>query len=173
MIRLLKILSKVALLLFPVWAFSVEVGDKAPDFQLPNQNGTTSTLNEHAGKWVILYFYPMDDTPGCTTEACNFRDATDRILAKRAVVYGVSVDDIESHKHFATKYKLPFSLLADVDGAVSKKYDSFSAFLGWKVAHRNTFIISPDGNIAKKYIGVDPNTHVQQVLKDLTKLQSN
>jgi len=93
-------------------------------------------------------------------------------LVKKAVVYGVSVDDVESHKKFAEKYSLPFSLLADVDGNVAKSYNSLGEFLSWKVALRNTYIIDPSGKVAKKYIGVDPSIHVQQVLQDLVKLQS-
>ena len=153
-------------------ASALSIGDRAPDFSLPDQNGQTKTLKENLGKWVILYFYPMDDTPGCTTEACSFRDATDKILAKKAVVYGVSVDDVESHKKFAEKYSLPFSLLADVEGDVAKSYNSLGEFLSWKVALRNTYIIDPSGKVAKKYTGVDPSIHVQQVLQDLVKLQS-
>lgn len=151
---------------------AANVGEIAPNFSLPNQDNEIKSLKEQQGKWVILYFYPMDDTPGCTTEACSFRDATDRIISKKAVVYGISVDGVDSHKKFADRYSLPFSLLADTNGDVSKKYNSLAKFLNWKVSMRNTFIIDPNGIIVKKYIGVDPNTHVQIVLKDLMDLQS-
>lgn len=150
---------------------ALSTGDIAPSVSLPDQNNVHKTLDQHRGKWVILYFYPMDDTPGCTTEACSFRDATDRIIAKKSVVYGISVDSVESHKKFSNKFQLPFSLLADTDGKVSQSYNSLAKFSNWKVAMRNTYIINPKGIIVKKYIGVDPNTHVQQVLKDLVILQ--
>ena len=167
-----KKLATLLIFLLSGTASALNIGDQAPDFSLTDQNGQTKSLKENLGKWVILYFYPMDDTPGCTTEACSFRDASDKILAKKAVVYGVSVDDVESHKKFTEKYSLPFSLLADVDGNVAKSYNSLGEFLSWKVALRNTYIIDPSGKVAKKYIGVDPSIHVQQVLQDLVKLQS-
>ena len=153
-------------------SMALSVGDVAPGFSLPDQNNENKTLDQHRGQWVILYFYPMDDTPGCTTEACSFRDATDRIISNKSVVYGISVDSVESHKIFSEKNQLSFSLLADTSGSVSKSYNSLAEFLNWKVAMRNTFIINPEGLIVKKYLGVDPTTHVQKVLKDLMTLQA-
>jgi len=167
-------LKKILTLFFIITSngvLALSIGDRAPNFSLPNQNNEAKMLNEHLGSWVILYFYPMDDTPGCTTEACNFRDAIDKIIAKKAVVYGVSLDSIESHKKFSDRYKLTFSILSDSSGNVSKSYESLSDFLIWKTANRNTFIIDPEGKIAKIYTGVDPKTHVQVVLRDLIKLQ--
>ena len=147
----------------------LNVGDKAPDFSLQDQNNITHTLSDYEGQWVVLYFYPKDDTPGCTTQACDFRDAVKRIIASKAVVFGLSVDSVRSHKLFAEKYNLPFSLLADETREVSELYDSLSSF--FKVANRNTFIIDPEGNIAKIYLSVNPKTHSEMVLSDLSNLQ--
>ena len=147
----------------------LKAGDKAPSFALQDQNNVTHTLSDYEGQWVVLYFYPKDDTPGCTTQACDFRDAVKRIIASKAVVFGLSLDSVSSHKLFAEKYNLPFSLLADETGEVSKLYDSFSNF--YKVAKRNTFIANPKGNIAKIYLSVNPKTHSEMVLNDLNILQ--
>ena len=147
----------------------LKVGDKAPNFALQDQNNITHTLSNYEGQWVVLYFYPKDDTPGCTTQACDFRDAVKRIIASKAVVFGLSVDSVRSHKLFAEKYNLPFSLLADETREVSELYDSLSSF--FKVANRNTFIIDPEGNIAKIYLSVNPKTHSEMVLSDLSSLQ--
>ena len=165
----------ITLLLFILSSTSsaLSIGDLAPNFSLPDQNGEFKSLKQHLNNWVIIYFYPMDNTPGCTTEACSFRDATDLIIAKNAVIYGVSIDSVESHKKFSKKYTLPFSLLSDINGEVSKSYDSLGSFLTWKVAIRNTFIINPAGIIVKKYTDVNPKKHAQEVLKDLMILQSN
>jgi len=119
-----------------------------------------------------LYFYPKDDTPGCTTQACDFRDAVKRIIASRSNVFGVSLDSVESHKRFADKNNLPFSLLSDETGIVAKAYDSLNNFMSLKSAKRNTFIIDPDGKIAKIYLSVKPSTHSQMVLNDLNQLQN-
>jgi len=147
----------------------LKVGDKAPNFSLQDQNNITHTLSDYEGQWVVLYFYPKDDTPGCTTQACDFRDAVKRIIASKSVVFGLSLDSVASHKLFAEKYNLPFSLLADEKGEVSKLYDSLRKLLGY--AKRNTFIVDPEGNIAKIYLSVDPKTHSQMVLSDLESLQ--
>ena len=147
----------------------LKVGDKAPNFALQDQNSITHTLSDYEGQWLVLYFYPKDDTPGCTTQACDFRDAVKRIIASKAVVFGLSLDSVASHKLFAEKYNLPFSLLADETGEVSELYDSLSMF--YKAAKRNTFIVDPKGNIAKIYLSVDPKTHSEMVLSDLSSLQ--
>ena len=147
----------------------LKVGDKAPNFSLQDQNNITHTLSDYEGQWVVLYFYPKDDTPGCTTQACDFRDAVKRIIASKSVVFGLSLDSVASHKLFAEKYNLPFSLLADEKGEVSKLYDSLRKLLGY--AKRNTFIVDPEGNIAKIYLSVDPKTHSEMVLSDLSNLQ--
>ena len=147
----------------------LKVGDKSRNFALQDQDNISHTLSNYEGQWVVLYFYPKDDTPGCTTQACDFRDAVKRIIASKAVVFGLSVDSVISHKLFAEKYNLPFSLLADETREVSELYDSLSSF--FKVANRNTFIIDPEGNIAKIYLSVNPKTHSEMVLSDLSSLQ--
>jgi len=146
-----------------------KVGEKAPNFSLQDQDNITHTLSDYEGQWIVLYFYPKDDTPGCTTQACDFRDAVKRIIASKAMVFGLSLDSVASHKLFAEKYNLPFSLLADETGEISELYDSLRKLLGY--AKRNTFIVDPKGNIAKIYLSVDPKTHSQMVLSDLESLQ--
>jgi|TARA_B110000438_G_scaffold302729_1_gene361356 peroxiredoxin Q/BCP len=165
--------SLIFLLLTFSWAVnaSLEVGDTAPSFSLEDQNSLTHQLGDYTGKWVVLYFYPKDDTPGCTTQACDFRDAVKRIIASKSVVFGISLDSVESHKKFSDKNNLPFSLLSDNKGKVAKQYNSLNNFLGYKSAKRNTFIISPEGKIAKIYLSVDPKTHSEMVLSDLSILQ--
>ena len=150
---------------------NLEVGDKAPNFILNDQNNEAHQLSDYEGRWVILYFYPKDDTPGCTTQACDFRDAVKRIIASRSVVFGLSLDSVESHKRFSDKNNLPFSLLSDEEGVAAKSYDSLNNFMGYKSAKRNTFIIDPDGFLSKIYLSVDPKTHSQMVLNDLSLLQ--
>jgi len=149
----------------------LKVGDKAPNFALQDQNDMTHNLSDYEGQWIVLYFYPKDDTPGCTTQACDFRDAVKRIIASKAILFGLSLDSVRSHKLFAEKYNLQFSLLADETGEVSELYDSLSSF--FKVANRNTFIVDPEGNIAKIYLSVNPKTHSEMVLNDLNSLQKS
>lgn len=150
---------------------SIQLGQSAPNFTLIDQHNIQQTLGDYQGQWVVLYFYPKDDTPGCTTEACSFRDAINHIVAKRAIVFGISLDDVESHQQFSKKNKLPFSILSDPGGKVAKQYDSLADYWIVKFAKRNSFIVNPAGNIVKIYKGVDPQTHVQEVLKDLSALQ--
>jgi peroxiredoxin Q/BCP len=151
---------------------------KAPDFSLPDQNGQIKTLSDYSGKWLVLYFYPKDDTPGCTTEACSFRDARDAIkqLGGSEVV-GISKDSVESHKKFVEKHHLSFSLLSDPDHSVTEKYKSWGPkqFMGKEYLgiHRNTFIINPTGDVVKEYLGVDPKDHAVQILADLKTLQGS
>ena len=174
MTRLFKQFIIVALLL-PISFASlaqVKVGSKAPNFTLSDQNSIQHQLSDYEGSWVILYFYPKDDTPGCTTQACDFRDAVKRIIASKSNVFGVSLDSVESHKRFADKNNLPFSLLSDESGEVSEAYDSLNNFMSFKSAKRNTFIIDPDGKVAKIYLSVKPSTHSQMVLNDLNQLQN-
>ncbi len=150
----------------------IEVGSHAPNFILSDQHNVQHQLSDYEGSWVILYFYPKDDTPGCTTQACDFRDAVKRIVASKSNVFGVSLDSVESHKRFADKNNLLFSLLSDESGEVSKAYDSLNNFMSFKSAKRNTFIIDPEGKIAKIYRSVKPSTHSQMVLNDLNQLQN-
>ena len=147
------------------------IGSAAPGFTLPDQNGAPRRLAEWSGRWVVLYFYPKDDTPGCTTEACSFRDDISLISALGAQVLGISVDDTASHKAFAEKHRLPFPLLSDASAAVARQYGALSDWLVMKVAKRYTFIIDPAGRIAKVYLSVDPSRHSQEIVADLKLLQ--
>lgn len=148
---------------------------KAPDFSLADQNGITHSLGDYTGQWLVLYFYPKDDTPGCTAEACSFRDEREVIeTTGHAKVVGVSKDSVASHKKFADKHHLNFTLLSDPDHKIIEAYDSWGLrkimgreFMG---TQRNTFIIDPAGLIAKKYEGVDPRTHAVQIIADLKEL---
>ncbi|TEU22484.1 MAG: peroxiredoxin, partial [Gammaproteobacteria bacterium] len=150
---------------------AIQLGQSAPNFTLVDQHNKQQTLSDYQGQWVVVYFYPKDDTPGCTTEACSFRDAINHIVAKRAVVFGISLDDVESHQRFSKKNNLPFSILSDPNGKVAKQYDSLGDYWVIKFAKRNSFIINPMGDIAKIYKSVDPQTHVTTLLKDLSNLQ--
>ena len=174
MLKLLRQFFVSVLLVFfsMVSLAGLSVGNQAPNFILKDQNNLSHNLNDYKGSWVILYFYPKDDTPGCTTQACDFRDAVERIISSRSIVFGVSLDSVESHKRFAEKNNLPFSLLSDQDGNVSKSYDSLNSFISFKASKRNTFIIDPEGKIAKIYLSVNPSTHSQMVLNDLNQLQN-
>lgn len=147
-----------------------QVGDAAPPFTLPDQNGTARTLDEFRGKWLVLYFYPRDDTPGCTEQAGRYRDAMRDLEAFGATVCGVSVDDSDSHAEFSRKYKLPFILLADRKGKVAALYGSLRDFGVIKFARRNTFLIDPRGKIAKVYVGVNAASNTQDVTGDLRAL---
>lgn len=149
---------------------------RALDFHLADQNGVEHSLADYAGKWLVLYFYPKDDTPGCTTEACSFRDEREAIAEfGNAEVVGVSKDSVASHKKFMDKYHLNFTLLSDPEHKVIEAYDSWQPkkFMGreYMGTQRNTFIISPDGMIAKEYIGVNPKEHAAEIIKDLKALQ--
>jgi len=128
-----------------------KVGDPAPGFSLPDQSGKTRSLADFRNKWLVLYFYPKDDTPGCTEQACTFRDDWHKLTAMGAEVVGVSVDDVTSHFTFAKKYSLPFPLLADTRGEIAGRYGSILNLGLVKFAQRNTFLIDPQGRIAKAY----------------------
>ncbi len=150
---------------------------QAPNFSLQDQDDNTKTLASYAGRWLVLYFYPKDDTPGCTKEACNFRDERDDITAIGNVeVVGISKDSVASHKKFAEKYHLNFTILSDTEHKVIETYDSWKPkkFMGreYMGTERNTFIISPDGQIVKEYRGVDPKTHAAEIIQDLKTLQA-
>ena len=144
-----------------------EVGQTAPDFTLPSQDTTPVSLHDYRGKWVVLYFYPKDNTHGCTIEAHNFQRDIAKFEAANAVVLGVSVDNSASHQDFCAKQGLTFKLLADTDKTVSRQYGSVMNMVVTKIAARNTFLIDPQGKIAKAWIGVEPNRHSQEVLEAL------
>lgn len=150
---------------------------KAPDFNLPDQDGKTHTLQDYAGKWVVMYFYPRDDTPGCTTEACNFRDAREAIAEfGNAEVIGVSKDSVKSHRKFANKHKLTFTLLSDQSHEMIEAYGAWQqkSMFGRKYMgiQRMTVIIDPSGTIVREYPKVDPSKHATEIIQDLRSLQS-
>lgn len=149
-------------------------GKTAPDFELPDQDGKMHSLSDYRGKWVVIYFYPKDMTPGCTVEACSFRDNQARLKAAGAIVLGVSADSVKRHAKFAQNESLNFPLLADETKAVCKAYGSFGKkkFMGreYEGIMRNTFLIDPQGKIVKVYESVKPATHVSEILDDLKEL---
>ena len=149
-------------------------GQKAPRFILSDAEGKAHSLEDYKGKWVLLYFYPKDDTTGCTKEACRIRDSYADFKKMKATVLGVSVDSRASHKKFVKKYALPFTLLADEDKSVVKKYGAWGKkkFMGrtYMGTYRTSFLIDPKGRIAKIYKNVKPNIHATEVLKDLGEL---
>jgi peroxiredoxin Q/BCP len=147
-----------------------KIGDVAPDFALPDQNGTPRRLDEFRGKWLVLYFYPRDDTPGCAEQAMRFRNAMRELEALGAAVCGISVDSTQSHAAFARKYNLPFTLLADRKGEVAARYGSLRDFGLIKLAKRNTFLIDGAGRVAAVYTGVSPARNAQDVSDALKKL---
>jgi peroxiredoxin Q/BCP len=145
------------------------VGQTAPGFTLPSQDGSQISLSSFKGKWVVLYFYPKDQTPGCTVEAHNFQQALPQLEAKNAVVLGVSVDTPDSHKQFCTKEGLTFRLLADPEHSVVDKYGSLGQFedsnhVAHTIASRNTFLIDPQGKIVQEWVKVNPQTAASDVL---------
>jgi peroxiredoxin Q/BCP len=149
----------------------------APEFNLQDQDGKTHSLKDYKGKWVVLYFYPKDDTPGCTKEACSFRDERSAIEEYgNAVVLGISKDSVASHKKFSDKYKLNFTLLSDESHETIEAYGAWGPkkFMGKEYVgiSRNTYLINPDGMIAKEYLGVDPKKHAAEIIKDLQTFQS-
>lgn len=146
----------------------------APNFSLPDQSGNVHNLTDYSGHWLVLYFYPKDDSPGCTTEACSFRDGRDDIVEQTgAQVVGISKDDADSHEKFTHKYRLTFPLLSDVDGRVIEAYGAWGKKLyGHEGILRKTFLIDPDGVVQKVYGRVTPDGHAESVLKDLLALQA-
>ena len=180
--RMFPALSIVAALAFGLSALRAQtqmsptVGVQAPDFTLASQEGATVSLHDYKGKWVVLYFYPKDMTTGCTIEAHNFQRDLAQYDEKRAVILGVSVDAVDSHKQFCTKEGLTFKLLADTGHDVSAKYGTLQNYKmqdGSSVAAdaRTTFLISPDGRVAKVFVKVNPTKHSEEVLAALGELQ--
>ena len=172
--------AAAAILLFSLASFAADppaapppvAGVAAPAFSLPSQEGTAVSLEQFHGKWVVLYFYPKDFTSGCTLEAHNFQRDLDKFQAKNAVILGVSVDSVDSHKGFCTKEGLNFKLLADTEHTVSAKYGSLSDYNGTAYAARNTFLIDPAGVIRKVYLKVKPAGHSEELLSDLDTLSA-
>ena len=147
------------------------VGQSAPTFTLPSQTGEPIALKSYRGKWVVLYFYPKDMTTGCTIEAHNFQRDQAKFDADNAVILGVSVDTVDSHKQFCTKDGLTFHLLADPQHKVVDEYGSLGSFMGLQIANRNTFLIDPQGKIVKEWTKVDPTHHSEEVLAALAELK--
>ena len=148
----------------------VTIGAPAPEFELADQDGQLHSLEDYRDQWVVLYFYPKDETPGCTTQACEFRDNIFAFRKLNAQILGVSLDDVESHKKFSENHGLPFPLLADADGKTADAYGVKTKMMGWTVAKRQTFIVDPQGNIVRHYEKVDPDEHAAIVLADLEAL---
>ena len=176
--RLARLLIAMVLAMVSSTPFAAEPaapqdGQAAPEFKLQDQGGKWHTLGEYHGKWVVLYFYPKDFTPGCTTEVCTFRDDVLKLHKAGAEVLGVSLDDVDSHAKFAEKYHVPFPLLADSKQSVAKDYGvlTYSEKMKLSYAKRETFLIDPSGKIAKHYADVDPKENSAQVLADLDALK--
>lgn len=146
------------------------VGEDAPPFNLKDAQNKPHLLKDYNGQWLVLYFYPKDDTPGCTKEACHFRDDLAQLEKLGGHVVGISVDDSNSHAEFAKKYSLPFPLLTDTDGTVANSYGALTNLGIIKIAKRYTFLINPNGKIAKTYLSVDTSRHSQEIIDDLKKL---
>ena len=154
----------------------LKIGDKAPDFTLLDQNGKAHKLSDYQKQFVLLYFYPKDDTPGCTKEACNFRDNFSEFKKLNTVIFGISTDPVKSHGKFVSKYNLPFDLLSDEKKEVVTSYFSFGKkkFMGreYEGTLRNSFLIDKSGSILKIYENVKPDNHFEEVLEDLRKLEN-
>jgi thioredoxin-dependent peroxiredoxin len=152
----------------------LNIDEPAPAFSLPDQQGKVHSLSDYAGRWLVVYFYPKDMTPGCTTEACSFRDNYPQLKQKASIV-GVSADSSKSHQKFADKHSLPFPLLSDESKDIIKAYQAWGPkkFMGREFlgTHRISYLVNPQGNIAKVYPKVNPKTHVEEVLQDLDTLQ--
>jgi peroxiredoxin Q/BCP len=148
-----------------------KVGSAAPDFSLETEEGKLASLSDYLGKWVVLYFYPKDFSAGCTLQAADFERDLSKFARMDAVVVGVSVDSVETHKSFCVRESLSFTLLSDPDAAVSEKYGSVMEYNGTKMSARNTFIIDPEGKVAKVFMKVQPASHSGEVLRALSELQ--
>lgn len=147
-----------------------QVGQRAPNFKLQDQNNRWHSLDSFRGNWVTLYFYPKADTPGCTTESCAFRDDIFKFKDMGIRIVGISLDDVASQKEFAEKYHLPFPLLSDAKQKTAKAYGVLGKYKDLTIAKRETFVIDPEGQIVKHYQKVDPETHAQQVLADISQI---
>ena len=168
-------LSLVSLVLYTsVFSESnLNEGDLAPNFNLQDQNGEWHSLEDYKGQYVVLFFYPKDGTPGCTTEACSFRDNIFEFNSLDAQILGVSLDDVDSHQEFSEKYSLPYPILADVNKNCADDYGVLGKFMMMTIAKRQSFIIGPQGRILKRYNKVDPDTHTSKVIEDLKNFREN
>ena len=160
----------LGLVMFGASANELTTGSVAPEFRLLDQYGQPHSLAEYRGRWVVLYFYPKDDTPGCTKEACAFRDDIRQLKRMNVALLGVSLDSVDSHRGFAEKYSLPFPLLADPGGEVAGAYGALWSLGPIRFARRHSFIIDPHGHIARIYRSVQPGGHSDEVIQDLAGL---
>jgi peroxiredoxin Q/BCP len=160
----------LGLVMFGAGANELAVGSVAPEFRLLDQSGQPHSLADYRGRWVVLYFYPKDDTPGCTKEACAFRDDIRRFRQLQVALLGVSLDSVDSHRDFAGKYSLPFPLLADPGAEVARAYGALWSLGPIRFARRHSFIIDPQGRIARIYRSVTPGSHSDEVIQDLVGL---
>lgn len=169
---LLLVLLLLAWLVWRAWHTGPmpAAGATAPDFDLPDQHGNVHRLSDYAGRWLVLFFYPRDDTPGCTREACAFRDGLARLKDAGAAVVGVSMDTQASHLRFAEKYHLEFPLLADAEGSVARRYGTLMDWKLFRMSRRNTFLIDPQGKVHRAFIRVDPTRHADEILAALAKV---
>jgi peroxiredoxin Q/BCP len=168
--KFVKILGLAALVGLFVFCAALTQGQDAPDFTAKNQDGKDIHLADYRGKFVLLYFYPKDDTPGCTKEACQFRDGFAQFTKHNAIVFGISKQSAASHRAFITAHKLPFDLLVDTNEKVADAY-GITTIMGMPMFQRDSVLISPKGKIAKIYKNVDPDTHSKQVLQDIQAMQ--
>lgn len=170
----LLVLLVLAAMIVPALAATAtpQIGASAPTFRLQDQNGHWHTPADFQGQWLVLYFYPKDFTPGCTTQVCTFRDDIAALRQAGAKVVGVSLDDVKSHAEFAQKYHVPFPLLADSEHHAATAYGVLVSRMGTHYAKRTTFLIDPHGRIAKVYADVDPEQNASQVLADLARLKA-
>jgi peroxiredoxin Q/BCP len=145
----------------------------APDFRLQDQNGDWHALSDFRGQWLVVYFYPRADTPGCTTQGCSFRDNIYAFRGVGAEVVGISTDPIDRQKAFSDKYQLPFAILSDEAGTVADRYGVLIESGNMNFARRETFLIDPEGRIAKHYPHVNPDRHTEEVLDDLLELSAS
>lgn len=177
---LVKLLFYTAILLIAVFGYRsyaaestvLKIGDSAPGFKLNDTKGKSHALSDYSGQYLVLYFYPKNDTPKCTEEACHFRDDMAQLEKLGAKIIGITVDSSESNDFFAKKYHLQFPLLADKDGNVADSYNALTNLVVTKIAKRHTFLINPTGHIEQIYRNVDVSKHSQQIINDLKSLQS-
>jgi thioredoxin-dependent peroxiredoxin len=152
------------------------IGSLAPDFNLPDESGKFNTLKEYSGKWLVIYFYPKDNTPGCTLEACSFRDNSDKLQSQGICVIGISKDPVKSHLNFHNKFKLNFPILSNESHSIIEEYGAWGLkkFLGkdYMGVRRISFLINPKGKIVKIYEKVNPISHVAEILTDFQKILS-
>lgn len=177
----LKLFFYIVVLLIAIFGYrsysstsnKLKIGDDAPKFTLKDAQGNTHHLSDYAGSYLILYFYPKDDTPSCTKEACNFRDDFTQLEKLHAKIIGISLDSAKSHAEFTNKHHLPFPLLTDTNAKVAESYHALMDFYVFKIAKRHTFLINPAGKIEQIYRSVDSTKHSQQIIDDLKNIQSS